>query len=55
MVEQKMNLLHHGYSAYAESEDLIRMMKEEIMKQNLPVIIDQTDNGCWFFPESLSN
>ncbi|MFD2046312.1 hypothetical protein ACFSTA_10970 [Ornithinibacillus salinisoli] len=48
--ERKMNQLRNGYSAYAESREVIRLLKREILKNNLDVYYDETSTGCWFIP-----
>ncbi|MUK86864.1 hypothetical protein GMD78_00415 [Ornithinibacillus sp. L9] len=48
--ERKINQIKNGFSAYAESKELIRLMKREIMKNNLDVYYDETPTGCWFIP-----
>ncbi|SET44847.1 hypothetical protein SAMN05216389_111138 [Oceanobacillus limi] len=55
--ERKMNQLKNGYSAYAESREVIRLIKREILKNNMDVYYDETPNGCWFIPmkESMSS
>ncbi|WP_226036433.1 hypothetical protein [Aquibacillus saliphilus] len=55
VVEEKINKLTQGYNAYAETEEIIRLMKREISKKQISVICDQTDNGCWFIPTQHSN
>ncbi|WP_407269032.1 hypothetical protein [Radiobacillus sp. PE A8.2] len=51
MVEEKVNRLIQGYSAYSESEAVIRLIKREIHRLQIPVIIDHAENGCWFIPD----
>lgn len=48
--EQKINLLKNGYSAYAESTELIRLIKRDILRNALNVHYDETPIGCWFIP-----
>lgn len=48
--EQKVNLLKNGYSAYAESTELIRLIKRDILRNALNVHYDETPIGCWFIP-----
>lgn len=50
IADEKFNHLLNGYSVYAESNELIRLMKRRIHSHNLDVIIEQTDAGCWFIP-----
>ncbi|WP_017186303.1 hypothetical protein [Alkalibacillus haloalkaliphilus] len=52
MANEKINNLRNGYSAYAETEELIRLMKRRINSNNLDIYEDQTDIGCWFIPRS---
>ncbi|GEN45898.1 hypothetical protein [Alkalibacillus haloalkaliphilus] len=52
MANEKVNNLRNGYSAYAETEELIRLMKRRINSNNLDIYEDQTDIGCWFIPRS---
>lgn len=47
-LENKMNQLRNGYTAYAETEELIRLLKRRLKKQNMNVLMDQTENGVWF-------
>ncbi|UFT98020.1 hypothetical protein KO561_12490 [Radiobacillus kanasensis] len=51
LIDEQMNRLTNGYSAYVETNELTRLMQREITKRNLPVILDQTESGCWFIPE----
>jgi len=48
--EQKINLLRNGFSAYAESAELIRLIKRDIFRYALNVFYDETSSGCWFIP-----
>ncbi|RKQ29897.1 hypothetical protein [Oceanobacillus halophilus] len=48
--DEKIAQLREGHNAYAESPELIRIMKRYIERENLPVIYDETDTGCWFIP-----
>ncbi|MBB6452097.1 hypothetical protein HNQ94_000518 [Salirhabdus euzebyi] len=50
LVEEKMQQLMNGYSAYAETEELIRLIERNVSKYDLDIILDQTDVGCWFIP-----
>ncbi|WP_138415333.1 hypothetical protein [Aquibacillus sediminis] len=51
MVKEKIDRLNNGYNAFAESDDLVQRLNREIEDQQMPVICEVTDNGCWFFPE----
>jgi len=48
--KEKMNLLKKGFSAYAESPELIRLIKRDISRNSLYVLYDETPTGCWFIP-----
>ncbi|SHF78497.1 hypothetical protein [Ornithinibacillus halophilus] len=50
MRDRKINQLLNGYTAYAESQELIRLIKREIYRKGLNVYIDETTEGCWFIP-----
>nr|WP_239534324.1 hypothetical protein [Thalassobacillus pellis] len=49
-LEEKVGHLMNGYTAYVETDELIRLMKREVSKHQLNVFLDQTDSGCWFIP-----
>ncbi|MEW9675501.1 hypothetical protein ABRT01_04855 [Lentibacillus sp. L22] len=48
--DEKIKQLKSGQTVYAESSELIRLIKRQIIKQQLQVVYDQTDAGCWFLP-----
>ncbi|WP_188453421.1 hypothetical protein [Virgibacillus oceani] len=48
--DEKINQLKVGQTAYAESDELIRLIKRDIEKNNLHVHCDETAAGCWFIP-----
>ncbi len=48
--DEKIAQLKEGRTAFAESEELIRLMKRSIDRDNLHVHYDQTNIGCWFIP-----
>ncbi|HZW67092.1 MAG TPA: hypothetical protein VFF20_00550 [Pseudogracilibacillus sp.] len=50
MRDDKIRQLKEGRSVYAESAELIRLIKRGIEKENLQVKLEQTDGGCWFIP-----
>lgn len=50
LVREKTERLINGYSAFAETQDLIRLIEREIKRNNLDVHRDLTENGCWFIP-----
>lgn len=52
MANAKVNKIKNGYSAFAETKEVIEFIKKELENQNIPVHIDETDQGCWFIPKS---
>ncbi|WP_067730503.1 hypothetical protein [Oceanobacillus damuensis] len=50
MRNEKIVQLKKGNNAYAETEELIRLMKRSIEKERLHVELLETDAGCWFIP-----
>ncbi|MFD1362249.1 hypothetical protein [Lentibacillus salinarum] len=48
--DDKIAQLKNGYTAYAESAELIRLIRRGIERENLHVHYDQTNAGCWFIP-----
>ncbi|HLS09829.1 hypothetical protein [Lentibacillus sp.] len=48
--DEKIAQLKEGKTAYAESLELIRLIQRGIERENLHVICDQTNIGCWFIP-----
>ena len=52
--DEKMNQLRKWQNAYAESEELVRLMKRAIEKEKMPVQCDETDSGYWFIPLTTS-
>ncbi|WP_404453543.1 hypothetical protein LG329_03775 [Virgibacillus necropolis] len=48
--EEKVNQLRNGLTAYAESHELIRLIKRDIQKYELSVHCDEAPSGCWFIP-----
>ncbi|MGY0209818.1 hypothetical protein [Bacillus subtilis] len=42
--------LRQGFSAYAETNSLVSLIKKELQSHNLQVYEDLTDFGCWFIP-----
>ncbi|WP_181349836.1 hypothetical protein [Thalassobacillus sp. CUG 92003] len=49
-IEEKVAQLVSGYTAFVETEELIRLMKREVQKHQLQVHFDKTDSGCWIIP-----
>lgn len=50
MAKSKINKIKNGYSAFAETQEIIEFIKKELERENIPVHIDQTEQGCWFIP-----
>ncbi|ASN05008.1 hypothetical protein [Virgibacillus necropolis] len=48
--EEKINQLREGQTAFAETHELIRLIKRDILKYDLHVHCDETPSGCWFIP-----
>lgn len=48
--EEKLQQLKEGKSIYAESTEFIRMMQRGIEKENLQVVEEKGNGGCWFIP-----
>ncbi|MEF2291487.1 MULTISPECIES: hypothetical protein [Virgibacillus] len=52
--DEKIARLKQGDSAFAESQELIRLIKRDIEKEHLEVICEETASGCWFIPKNRS-
>ncbi|WP_243386064.1 hypothetical protein [Bacillus kexueae] len=50
MAKDKVERIRNGVSAFAESADLVQLIKKEIEVQNLRVHEDVTEFGSWFIP-----
>ncbi|MFD2627903.1 hypothetical protein [Oceanobacillus kapialis] len=48
--DQKLAQLRRGQTAYAESHELVRLLKRGIEREQLLVHYDQTQQGCWIIP-----
>ena len=48
--DEKILKLMQGESAYAESEELIRLIKKDIEELHLNVFCEETKSRCWFTP-----
>ncbi len=46
----KVRKIKNGLSAFAETQEVIDLVKKELEKENIPVHIDQTAQGSWFIP-----
>lgn len=47
----KVEKIKNGFSAFAETQEVIFLVKKELEKQGIPVLIDETEKGCWFIPQ----
>ncbi|GGA82017.1 hypothetical protein [Ornithinibacillus halotolerans] len=52
--DRKIEQLKNGRTAYAESKEVIRLIKRDIEKFGLHVYYDETPTGCWFIPVTTS-
>ncbi|WP_047985082.1 hypothetical protein [Ornithinibacillus californiensis] len=52
--DRKINQLKNGRTAYAESKEVIRLIKRDIARLGLDVSYDETQSGCWFIPVTKS-
>jgi len=50
MRDEKVLQLKQGRSVYAESPELIRLIKRGIERERLTIEIEKTNGGCWFIP-----
>jgi hypothetical protein len=51
LAKEKLESLKRGYSAYAETEEVARLIERGLAHLNVPVYIDRTPIGWWFIPE----
>lgn len=51
IIEEKVNQLKNGYTAFAESQEVIRLLTRAVNKHGIAVYLDHTDSGCWFVPQ----
>lgn len=51
LAKEKVENLKRGYSAYAETDELARIIEKELAHLDIPVFIDRTPFGWWFIPE----
>ncbi|MFC2948644.1 hypothetical protein [Virgibacillus sediminis] len=49
--DEKIAQLKQGRNAYAETHELIRLIKRDIKREKLNVLCDEASNGCWFIPQ----
>ncbi|OEG00070.1 hypothetical protein BHF71_06385 [Vulcanibacillus modesticaldus] len=54
LARAKVNKIKNGFSAYAETTEVIELIKKELERENISVIIDETPQGCWFIPNKDS-
>nr|WP_270897212.1 hypothetical protein [Aliibacillus thermotolerans] len=47
---EKVEKIKTGYSAFAESDEVIQLIRKELDKQNIEVYEDKTELGSWFIP-----
>ncbi|WP_042146358.1 hypothetical protein [Paucisalibacillus sp. EB02] len=52
--DRKIEQLMNGRTAYAESKEVIRLIKRDIERYGLNVFYDETPTGCWFIPVKAS-
>ena len=50
IAKAKVKRIQDGYSAFAESSEMVRLIKRELSKLNLEVLVDETNIGSWFIP-----
>jgi len=48
MRDEKIDQLKRGRAVYAESSELIRLIKRGIERNGLDVQLEYTEAGCWF-------
>ncbi|RSK28144.1 hypothetical protein EJF36_15345 [Bacillus sp. HMF5848] len=51
VVNQKLQQIMNGYSAYVETPKIARLLEKEIQQLQLHVHQDKTDLGTWFIPD----
>lgn len=50
LVREKVQQVIAGYSAYAETKEVAKMLKKELQLLNIDVHEDITSMGSWFIP-----
>lgn len=50
--DRMIEKLKKGQPVYAESSELVRLIKRGIEKENLRIRIEVANGGCWFTPRS---
>ncbi|MFC0187889.1 hypothetical protein ACFFJY_06280 [Fictibacillus aquaticus] len=51
LARAKVKELQNGFSAFAETKEVVDLIKKEIEKLKLDVHEDVTDVGSWFIPQ----
>jgi len=54
IAKAKVRRIKSGFSAFAETKEVIELVKKELTKENIQVIVDETEQGCWFIPEKAN-
>ncbi|MCA1032333.1 hypothetical protein LCL95_14965 [Bacillus timonensis] len=52
IIQEKLDRIKKGYSAYAENGEISHLLKKEIKALGLTVHEEITDLGSWFIPEN---
>ncbi|MEK5441541.1 MULTISPECIES: hypothetical protein [unclassified Fredinandcohnia] len=55
LLNEKMARIKKGYSAYAESPEVVNALKKEIQALDLNVLEEVTDLGSWFIPVKVDS
>lgn len=50
LAKEKVKAIQAGYNAYAETEEISRLIKKELKSLGIDVIEDKSSLGCWFIP-----
>ncbi|GAE34125.1 hypothetical protein [Halalkalibacter akibai] len=50
MALEKVDNIKNGLSAFAESKEVIELIRKELEKSNIHVHEDATEIGSWFIP-----
>ncbi|WP_096189712.1 hypothetical protein [Evansella halocellulosilytica] len=51
LVKEKVKSIQDGYSAYAETEEVTKLIKKELSTLGIDVIEDTSSLGNWFIPK----
>ncbi|MBA4601588.1 hypothetical protein [Thermoactinomyces mirandus] len=52
IAQAKVKKLKDGYSAFAETEKVAALIRKQLKKLDIYVIVDKTDHGYWFIPHN---